>query len=54
MPRKNKKYEPEFKIKVIEAKINNKLGYNETANKYDLTINVKGYIYPAMGRIKDW
>ena len=42
MPRKNKKYEPEFKIKVIEAKINNKLGYNETANKYYLTINVKG------------
>lgn len=54
MARKNRKYEPEFKIKVIEDKIKNNLGFTETAEKYNLTIIVNGYTYPADGRIRDW
>lgn len=54
MTRKNRKYEPEFKIKVIEDKIKNNLGFSETAAKYNLTIMVNGYTYPAESRIRAW
>lgn len=54
MPRKNKKYSPEFKIKVVEYKFNNDAGYTETAKYFDLYVTVNGYQYPAEGRVRAW
>ena len=54
MPRTNNKYEPEFKIKVVEDMRKNQLGYSETANKYKLYKQVNGYKYPAHDRVQKW
>ncbi len=54
MPRTNKKYSPEFKIQVIEDKLQNNLTFSETAIKYKLYTNIKGYEYPDKGKIHDW
>ncbi len=54
MSRKNRKYEPEFKIQVIEDKLKNNLGYSETAEKYNITKVINGYNYPAYDRIQNW
>lgn len=54
MPRTNKKYTPEFKLKVIETKINERLSCNETAVRFNLYITVNGYKYPAGNRIHAW
>lgn len=54
MPRTNKSYKPEFKIRVIEDMRKNQLGYNETAIKYDLHLTVNGYQYPNGKLIAKW
>jgi transposase-like protein len=54
MSRVNNRYSSEFKIKVIEDMRSNNLSYSETARKYDLWNNVKGYTYPAKDRVMDW
>lgn len=54
MPRTNKRYEPEFKIKVVEDMRKNQLGYSETARKYNLYKLVNGYQYPAHNILQRW
>lgn len=54
MPRTNKRYEPEFKIKVVEDMRKNQLGYSETARKYNLYKLVSGYKYPAHDLLQRW
>lgn len=51
---KNKVYSPEFKIKVIEAKLKEDLCPTETAIKFDLYKNVKGHKYPHIELINRW
>ena len=54
MQNTHKKYSPEFKIKVVETKINESLSSYETAKKFNITINVKGKEYPSHKRVLDW
>ncbi len=54
MPRTNKKYTPEFKIKVIETKIKENLSSYEAARRFNITIKIKGSEYPANNRVLQW
>ena len=54
MPRENKVYSPEFKIKVIETKMKENLGYNETARQFNLYKTVNGHEYPHVNLITRW
>lgn len=54
MPRTNKKYEPEFKIEVVEDVRKNHLSYREAAIKYELYYTVNGYQYPNGKMISKW
>ena len=50
----HKKYTPEFKIKVVEAKIAEGLSSYEAAKRFNVTINVNGKAYPSHKRVLDW
>ena len=54
MPRTNKKYSPEFKIQVIEAKIKEKLSSYEAARRFNVLKKINGYEYPAHNYILAW
>ena len=54
MPRTNRKYSPEFKIEVVETRLNEKLSLRETARRFNLFITVNGYKYPDNKRVRDW
>lgn len=54
MPRTNRKYSPEFKIEVVEAKLSKKLSFKETARRYNLFVSRNGYSYPDYKRVQCW
>ncbi len=54
MPRTNKRYDPEFKIKVVEDMRHHQLSYTETAKKHDLYITVNGYQYANYKLVQKW
>lgn len=54
MPRTYRKYSPEFKIEVVETKLNEKLSLNETAKRFNLFKTVNGYQYPYGEMICKW
>jgi len=54
MPRTNKRYEAEFKIKVVEDMRKNQLSYNHVAKKYELYVTVNGYQYPNGKLVAKW
>lgn len=54
MPRTNKKYTPEFKIKVIETKIKENLSSYEVARRFNMIVKINGYEYPAHDRVLQW
>ena len=54
MHRTYRKYSPEFKIEVIETKLNEKLSLNETAKRFNLFKTVNGHQYPDGERVRKW
>jgi len=54
MPRINKKYTPEFKIEVVEKRMNEDLSYTETARLFEIFKCVHGYNYPNYEIIQKW
>lgn len=50
----HKKYKPEFKIEVVETKINEGLSLYEAAKRFNVTICVNGKEYPSHKRVLDW
>lgn len=54
MPRENKKYSPEFKIKVIETKLKENLSQRETARRFNLYFTLHDYQYPDNKRVAAW
>ena len=54
MPRINKRYSPEFKIEVVETRINEKLSFNETARRFNIFTTINGYQYPDYHRVQSW
>ena len=54
MPRENKKYSPEFKIKVIETKLKENLSQMETARRFNLYTTIHDYQYPDNKRVAAW
>jgi len=54
MPRKNRKYSPEFKIEVVETKQKENLSSVETAKRFNLYNTINGYPYPAYRRVLEW
>lgn len=54
MPRENKKYSPEFKIKVIETKLKENLSQMETARRFNLYFTLHDYQYPDNKRVAAW
>ena len=54
MHRTYRKYSHEFKIEVIETKLNEKLSLNETAKRFNLFKTVNGHQYPDGERVRKW
>ena len=54
MPRTNKKYSPEFKIEVVETRLNENLSLSETANRFNIFKTVNGYQYPDGELVRKW
>lgn len=54
MPRTNKKYSPEFKIEVVETKLNENISISEAARRFNIFKTVNGYQYPNVGLVQKW